>query len=90
MTTDAPAGGIFHDLTVLIISNESTTEVRVDIRDATAGSVVLPIDLAADGGGAVLNFSPPFIQTTGANNWTAQLSSNATSVYVTAQTCTNN
>lgn len=82
----AGAAGVFHDLTLLVLSNSSSSDVRVDIRDATAGSVVLPVYLAAYGGGFSLPIgSVPFKQTTAANNWTAQLSSGVSSVYITVQ-----
>lgn len=86
----AGGAGVFRDLTKLIISNESTAEVRVDIADATAGANVLQIDFAADGGGAVIDFDPPFIQTTANNNWTATLSGAVSSVYIFAQSCDQN
>ncbi len=80
----AGGAGVFKDLTMLVLSNESATETRVDIRDATAGTIRLSMDLAADGGGAVLRFDPPFTQAAAANNWTAQLSGAVSTVYITA------
>ncbi len=74
----------FHDLTTLTLTNESATEVRVDIRDDTAGTVLMSIDLAADGGGAISNFHTPFYQALAGDNWTAQLSAAVSSVYITA------
>ncbi|MGQ0836337.1 MAG: hypothetical protein ACT4O5_15735 [Gammaproteobacteria bacterium] len=86
-TTLIAAGGVgvLRDLTHLVMSNESATECRVDIRDATAGSVVLSVDLAADGGGAVVPFPKPMKQTTANNNWTAQLSAAVSTMYISAQ-----
>ena len=86
-TTIVTAGGagVFRDLVGLVLSNESATEVRVDIRDATAGSIFLSIDLAPDGGGAVLALPAPLVQATAANNWTATCSASVASVYITAQ-----
>jgi len=85
----AQVASTFLDLTDLTISNESATEVRVDIRDATTGSVVWSVDLAADGGGISKHFPVPFKQTTANNNWTAQLSTGVSTVYITAQAIKN-
>jgi len=76
--------GVFRDLSMLLLSNESATEVRVDIRDATAGTPVISFDLAPDGGGAVMPFPVPLPQATANNNWTAQLSAAVSTVYITA------
>ncbi len=84
-TLIAALASTFRDLVLLILSNESATEVRVDIRDSTAGTIRLSVDLAADGGGAIIKFPVPFTQATVNNNWTAQLSAAVSTVYVTAQ-----
>lgn len=86
----AGGAGVFKDLTLLVMSNESATETRVDIRDSTTGTVRLSMDLAADGGGAVIKFDPPLTQATAANNWTAQLSGAVSTVYITAVAVDNN
>jgi hypothetical protein len=80
----AGAAGVFLDLTMLIISNTSATAVRVDIRDATAGTVRMSLYAPA---GQTIGFTHPvtFTQTTAANNWTAQLSAAVTDVRVLAQ-----
>ena len=78
----------FHDMTFLVLSNESATEVRVDIRDNTAATPVMSIDLAADGGGAVLSFNTPWPQGLVNDNWTAQLSAAVSTVYISQQTVT--
>lgn len=85
-TTLIAAGGanVFRDLLWLMISNESSSECRVDIRDATGGTVRLSIDLAADGGGAVVNLPAPLKQATANNNWTATLSTGVSTIYVHA------
>lgn len=87
----AGASGIFNDLTLLVLSNTSDTKTRVDIRDATGGTVRLSVSLAASGGGAVIPWSAlnPKRQTTAANNWTAQLSTAVTDVRVYAHAIQN-
>lgn len=84
----AGGAGVFHDLTHLFLTNTSTTAVRVDFRDATAGTVQFSIGLAANGG-AVIPMAVPFKQTTANNNWTAQLSGAVTDVRITAQAVKN-
>lgn len=73
----------FHDLVLATLTNESGTAVRVDIRDSTAGTIRESMFLAADGGGAVIPYPATLPQAATNNNWTAQLSSAVTSVYVT-------
>lgn len=80
----AGGAGVFHDLVFLSMSNESATEVRVDIADSTAGTDRISMDLAADGGGAVIPFPVPMTQATANNNWTATLSAAVSTVYITA------
>jgi hypothetical protein len=80
----AIGANVFVDLLSLVFSNESAVETRVDIRDATAGTVRLSVDLAADGGGAVVNLPIPLTQATANNNWTAQLSGANATIYITA------
>jgi hypothetical protein len=75
----AGSSGIFNDIDSLVASNGSTQTVRVDFRDATAGSVVFSCWLAANGGGFVLPVGTSLVQTTAANNWTAQLSAGTAS-----------
>jgi hypothetical protein len=76
----AGAAGVFHDLTFLSCTNTSATLARVDIRDATAGTVRQSWAVAASGGGFTTSLLTPFTQTTAANNWTAQLSTAVTDV----------
>ena len=82
-TLIALAASTFHDVVFLAFSNESSTEVRVDIRDDTGGTIRFSIDLAPDGGGAIVKFPVPLTQALTGDNWTAQLSVAATTVYVT-------
>lgn len=86
----AGGAGVFRDLVALVLSNESATEVRVDIRDATGGTPVMSIDLAADGGGAVVPLPIPMPQASANNNWTAQLSAAVSTVYLNAMTVDRN
>ncbi len=82
-TLIALAASTFHDLLFLACSNESVTEVRIDFRDDTAGTIRFSIDLAADGGGAIIKFPVPLTQALVGDNWTAQLSAAVSSVYIT-------
>jgi hypothetical protein len=79
----------FLDVTRLILSNTSSTAVRVDVRDTTGGTVRLSLMLAANGGGAVIPFDPPLKQTTTGGNWTAQASASVADVRVFAQAVQN-
>lgn len=78
----------FLDVTHIVISNNSATQVFVEIRDATAGTVRQTIAVAASGGGAVIPFPTPMKQAIAAQNWTAKLSAVTTggsvSVYMQA------
>ncbi len=89
-TLIALAASTFHDLVFLSLSNESATEVRVDIRDDTAGTIRFSIDLAPDGGGAIVKFPVPLTQALTGDNWTAQLSATVSTVYITAIAIKNN
>lgn len=81
----AAAGvGIFHDLSMLILSNNSATMTRVDFRDATGGPIRFSVNLAASGGGAVIVPVAPIKQTAANTDWTAQLSA-ATDVRIFVQ-----
>jgi hypothetical protein len=86
-TTLIATGGanVFRDIVDLTMSNESATEVRVDIRDATGGTVRFSMDLFPDGGGLSKMFRVPLTQAVADNNWTAQLSTGVSSVYITAE-----
>lgn len=80
----AGGAGVFRDLTYLKCTNGSATLVRVDLRDATAGTVIDSWWLAANGGGFNVPFSPPYPQVTANNNWTVQLSGAVTDVRCSA------
>lgn len=85
----AGAAGVFHDITLLMITNTSATAVRVDIRDATAGTIRFSVAIAANGG-AVIPFAVPLVQTTVASNWTATLSGAVTDIRIFVQAVKNN
>lgn len=84
----AGVASTYHDITQIIATNTSASQVRVDFRDATAGSVILSISLAPSGG-AVIPFAHPLKQTTANNNWTAQLSTAVTDVRIFMQAVKN-
>lgn len=74
--------GVFHDLTLLAITNTANQGIRIDIRDSTGGTIVFSINVAA-GSSVVIPCTPSVPQTTANNNWTAKLSGAATDVRVT-------
>ena len=84
----AGAAGVFHDLVSLDFTNASATAVTVSVRDATAGTVRMTFNLAANGGVAKV-YITPWPQTTAANNWTAQLSAGSITVNVNVQAVKN-
>ncbi len=71
----AGAAGVFHDITALILSNQGSTIVRCDLRDATAGTVRVGIVIPGNAT-IIVPIPSPIKQTTAANNWTADLSTN--------------
>jgi hypothetical protein len=85
----AGGAGVFNDVTAIIVSNTSGTAVRVDFRDATAGTVRFSLMIAANGGGGIFVPPVPVKQTTANNNWTAQLSGAVTDVRIFAQVVAN-
>ncbi len=86
----AGASGVFHDLTQLVITNQTATAVNVTIKDATSGTTRMVIALpAAAGGGVVIPFPVPAPQASAANNWTATLSSAAVTVNFYVQAVKN-
>ena len=67
----AGAAGVFHDLTLLVIS--TTTAGACTIKDSTGGTTRFVIGLPTSGT-VVIPFNIPFRQATAANNWTATTS----------------
>lgn len=84
----AGAGGVFHDIVALVLTNQTGTAVVATIKDGTGGTNRMKIALAANGG-AVLNFPVPVPQGTAANNWTITLSNATTTVDVFVQAVKN-
>jgi len=84
ITLIAAAASTFHDLVLILIGNSSGTLVTVDFRDATAGTVRHTAVAAANGGGAVVALPVQLNQAVANNNWTVQLSTAVSSVYITA------
>lgn len=80
----AGATGVLHDLTTLLITNSSATDVTVAIKDATAGTTIMTIGVKA---GTTAGFAAPQAvpQTTAANNWTATVSASVASVLIYVQ-----
>jgi len=78
----AGAAGVFHDITKIILTNSNTTTAaRVQIRDATAGTIRLEMVIAANGGAVVDFGSVPMTQTTAANAWTIDLQASVADIY---------
>lgn len=86
----AGGAGVFRDLVYLKCTNSSATLVRVDLRDATAGTVIDSWALAASGGGFNLAWPVPYAQATANGNWTIQLSAAVSDVRCSAQAVENN
>ncbi len=84
----AGSAGVFHDVTLITIANTSATATRVDIRDATGGSVIWPFYVPA-GTTIGANITTPVKQTTAANNWTAQLATAVTDIRIFIQAVKN-
>lgn len=80
----AGASGVFHDLKTLIISNKTNTAVTVTIKDATAGTTRLVLNVPVLGQ-LIIPFSTPVSQNAAANNWTATLSALSVDVDIFVQ-----
>ncbi len=75
--------GVRFCATTFIVSNSSATNVTVDIRDGTAGSVIATMPAAANMGGAVVPLQVPLC-TTAATAMAMDPSAAASTVTVTA------
>jgi hypothetical protein len=82
------AASIFKDIVAFNIVNTSATPVRIDIRDATAGSIITQFYVPATDMRGIA-YPVPLPQTTAANNWTAQVSSAVTDIRITAHFINN-
>lgn len=80
----AAVASTFLDVTAIMVTNTSATDVNVDIRDTTGGSVRFTIAVkAGTTAGAVL--PRPIKQATVNTNWTAQCSASVASVKIWVQ-----
>lgn len=71
------------DLATIFISNTSVSATRVDIRDASGGTVIFQLFIPADDIRGV-SLTTPWPQTTLNNNWTAQSSNSVSDLRVSA------
>lgn len=77
------AASTFNDLTAITVANTSTTPVRVDFRNTTAGSVIFSLYVpGSDVRG--ITFQRPVPQASVNTNWTAQSSASVTDLRVFA------
>jgi hypothetical protein len=77
------AASTYHDLTLLVISNSSSTGTIATLKDGTGGTT-RSITYVPAGGGIVIPFPTPMSQASQNANWTLTTASVA-SIYVTAQ-----
>ena len=68
----AASAGEFHDLIYVMGANQSDAAVAVDIRDVTAGSVVMTLEIPANGTVGVA-LPVPLPQGNQGNNWTVDM-----------------
>lgn len=79
----AQGAGIRFCATMIVVSNSSATNVTVDIRDGTAGTVLMTIPAAANMGGGAIPLQTPLC-TTANTIFAADPSASASTVAVTA------
>lgn len=79
----AQGSGVRFCATTIVVSNSSATNVTVDIRDGTAGSVLMTIPAAANMGGGVIPLQVPLC-TTANTIFAADPSAAASTVTITA------
>ncbi len=88
-TTILAAGGagVFHDMTLLILTNSNTTTAaQVQIRDTnTPGGTIRFEQVIPPNSGMVVPFPVPMTQTTANNAWSIDLNAAVSTVYWTAQ-----
>lgn len=79
----AAGANVFADPYLLVISNTSaSTNTRIDIRDATAGSILFSLESIGGANPTGFNSPTPIPQTTANNNWTAQAATSTTDLRV--------
>lgn len=84
------AVGIYNDLYGLILTNTGYSGTQVDIRNTTAGSIILTFYVpAGDVRGLVLPTTAAILQTSTNTNWTATCGTATSSLIVTALFCEN-
>lgn len=88
-TIIAATASVFHDLTAIVVTNTSTsTDTRVDFRDATAGTVRFSLNVPAKQTvGMVLQVPRP--QGAVNTNWTAQCATSTSDIRIFAQYVSN-
>jgi len=77
----AGAGGVFHDIMTITVTGNR--DVGITFRDSTGGTIKLVINLDQNAPFVHMAFSGALIQTTAANNWTAQLDASNATVAIT-------
>ncbi len=80
----AGGAGIFHDLTLLTMTNKSACGMQVSLRDSRGGTPTMIFYLSSSGG-AVVPFASPWKQTTANNQWTIQLENSISCLFVNIQ-----
>lgn len=81
LTTFGATAGTRNFITMISLYNSSTTNGFVDIRDGTAGTVLLTLPLPANGG-SILNLTLPLRQTTANTALAFDVSAALTTVYL--------
>lgn len=80
----AAGAGVYVDVSWMMFTNTSASAVRVDIRSATAGTVLLSVNVLA-GETVRIDFSDiPMLQPVANGNWTVQLSAAITYLRILA------
>lgn len=86
-TTIITAGGsgVFDDVYGLVLANTGATTTKVDIRDATAGTIIMTFEVPTlETRGFMVSAGSAVSQTTANNNWTAQCAAATTAMEITA------
>ena len=73
-----------HNLVCLVLTNATATAVTVTIKDSTAGTTRMVLNLAASGGAVICPMTPIPQLAAAASNWTATLSAGSITVSVFA------